>query len=84
MFNGHKKPIKAFKAESAETKDADVKSFADKSIPVLEEHLKLITAIKKSQSSVHWEIPPRSNAVWVAPVCQPQDNGYRFTEGYWK
>jgi putative membrane protein len=48
MFNGHKKAIKAFKAESAETKDADVKSFADKSIPVLEEHLKLITAIKKS------------------------------------
>jgi putative membrane protein len=48
MFKGHKKAIKAFKAESAETKDADVKSFADKSIPVLEEHLKLITAIKKS------------------------------------
>jgi hypothetical protein len=48
MYNGHKKAIKAFKAGSAETKDADVKSFADKSIPVLEEHLKLITAIKKS------------------------------------
>jgi hypothetical protein len=48
MFNGHKKAIKAFKAEFAETKDADVKSFADKSIPALEEHLKLITAIKKS------------------------------------
>lgn len=48
MFNGHKKAIKAFKAESAETRDAGVKSFADKSIPVLEEHLKLITAIKKS------------------------------------
>jgi putative membrane protein len=48
MFNGHKKAIKAFKAESAETKDTDVKSFADKTIPVLEEHLKLITAIKKS------------------------------------
>jgi putative membrane protein len=48
MFNGHKKAIKAFKAESAETKDADVKGFVDKSIPVLEEHLKLITAIKRS------------------------------------
>jgi hypothetical protein len=33
--------------------------------------------------SGHWELPPRSNAVWVAPVCQPQGNGYRFTEGYW-
>ena len=48
MFNSHKKALKAFKAESAETKDADVKSFGDKSIPVLEEHLKLVTAIKKS------------------------------------
>jgi putative membrane protein len=48
MYNGHKKAIKAFKAESAATKDDDVKSFADKSLPVLEEHLKLITAIKKS------------------------------------
>ena len=28
MFNGHKKAIKAFKAESAETKDADVMSKA--------------------------------------------------------
>jgi putative membrane protein len=48
MFKGHKKAIKAFKAESAATTDADVKSFADKSLPVLEEHLKLITAIKNS------------------------------------
>lgn len=48
MFKGHKKAVKSFKAESAETKDADVKSFAEKSIPTLEEHLKLITAIKKS------------------------------------
>jgi hypothetical protein len=38
----------AMETESGETRHADVKSFADKSIPVLEEHLKLITAIKKS------------------------------------
>lgn len=48
MFKGHKKAIKAFKAESAATTDAEVKSYADKSLPVLEEHLKLITAIKNS------------------------------------
>jgi putative membrane protein len=48
MFKGHKKAIKAFKTESAKTKDADVKSFAGKTIPILEDHLKLITAIKKS------------------------------------
>ena len=33
--------------------------------------------------SGRWEIPPHSDAVWVAPVCQPQGDGYRFTEGYW-
>lgn len=48
MFKGHKKAIKAFQAESAETTDADVKNFANQSIPVLEEHLQLITTIKKS------------------------------------
>ena len=47
MFTGHKKAIKAFKTESAKTKDAELKSFADNSLPVLEEHLKL-TAIKKA------------------------------------
>jgi putative membrane protein len=47
MIKGHKKDDKAFKAESAATQDADTKSFVDKSIPVVEEHLKLITAMKK-------------------------------------
>jgi putative membrane protein len=47
MIKGHKKDAKAFKAESAETKDADIKSFVDKSIPVVDEHLKLITAMEK-------------------------------------
>jgi putative membrane protein len=46
MTKGHKKAIKTFKAESAATTDADVESFVDKAIPVLEEHLKLITAMK--------------------------------------
>ena len=47
MFKGHKKAVKAFKAESAATSDPDVKSFADKSLPQLEEHLKLITAMRQ-------------------------------------
>jgi putative membrane protein len=47
MIKGHKKDAKAFKAESAETKDADIKSFVDKSIPVVDGHLKRITAMKK-------------------------------------
>jgi putative membrane protein len=47
MIKGHKMDAKEFKAESAKTKDADIKSFVDKSIPVVGEHLKRITAMKK-------------------------------------
>ena len=47
MVKDHRMDAKEFKAESAETKDADVKSFLDKSIPVVDEHLKRIIAIKK-------------------------------------
>ena len=47
MLKDHKMDAKEFKAESAETKDADIKSFVDKSIPVVDEHLKRITAMKK-------------------------------------
>jgi putative membrane protein len=46
MIKGHKKDAKAFKAEAAETQDVDIKSFLDKSIPVVEAHLKCITAMK--------------------------------------
>jgi putative membrane protein len=47
MIKDHKADAKEFKAESAETKDADIKSFVDKSIPVVDGHLKRITAMKK-------------------------------------
>jgi putative membrane protein len=47
MIKAHQQDAKAFKAESAATKDADIKSFVDKSIPVVEAHLKHITAMKK-------------------------------------
>jgi putative membrane protein len=47
MIKAHQQDAKAFKAESAATKDVDIKSFVDKSIPVVEEHLKLITTMKK-------------------------------------
>lgn len=47
MIKGHQKDAKAFKAESAATQDAEVKAFVDKSIPVVEEHLKMIAAMKK-------------------------------------
>ena len=47
MTKGHKKDLKAFKAEAEATQDADLKSFLGKSIPIVAEHLKIITAMKK-------------------------------------
>jgi len=47
MIKAHKADAQAFKAKSALTKDTDIKGFLDKSIPVVEEHLKMITAMKK-------------------------------------
>jgi len=47
MIKAHQKDAKAFKAEAAATRDADIKSFLDKSIPVVEAHLQHVTAMKK-------------------------------------
>jgi putative membrane protein len=48
MYKGHKKAVKAFTAESTAATDPDVKSFVDKATPVLAEHLRLITVLKKA------------------------------------
>jgi putative membrane protein len=47
MIKAHTKDAKAFKAEFVATKDADIKNFLDKSIPVVDAHLQHITAMKK-------------------------------------
>jgi putative membrane protein len=47
MIKDHKMDAKEFKAESDATKDADIKSFVEKSIPVVERHLKHIKAMKQ-------------------------------------
>jgi len=32
----------------------------------------------------HWELPPNSNSVWVAPRWERRSDGaYQFYEGYW-
>jgi len=46
MIKVHQKDARAFKAESAATQDADIKSFLDKSIPVVEAHLTHITELQ--------------------------------------
>lgn len=47
MIKGHKKDAKAFKTESSATQDTDIKSFLDKSIPIVESHLQHISTMKK-------------------------------------
>jgi putative membrane protein len=47
MIKAHQKDARAFKAESAATQDADIKSFLDKSIPVVEAHLQHVKALKQ-------------------------------------
>jgi putative membrane protein len=47
MLRAHQKDAKAFKAEAAATQDTDIKTFLDKSIPVVEAHLQHVTALKK-------------------------------------
>ena len=47
MVKGHKMDAKEFKAESASTTDADIKSFVDKSLPIVQMHLEHIKALKK-------------------------------------
>ena len=31
-----------------------------------------------------WELPPRGKDTWVAPRWQRRDNGYAFSEGFWR
>ena len=47
MLIDHKDDAGAFQAEADETKDADIQSFVNKSILVIDRHLKHITAMKK-------------------------------------
>src|ERR1039457_6599486 len=47
MVKDHRMDAKEFKAESAKTKDADIKAFVDKSIPIVEAPLQHVTAMKK-------------------------------------
>ena len=55
MVDDHKKDVSAFKKESTGGKDADLKGFASKTLPTLQEHLQLAQttndAVKKAGSS---------------------------------
>ena len=47
MIKDHNGEAKEFKAESSETNNADINSFVDQSIPVVDEHLKRIIGMKR-------------------------------------
>lgn len=47
MLKGHKADADAFKSESVETQDSDIKGFVDKSFPIVTQHLEQISSMKK-------------------------------------
>jgi putative membrane protein len=48
MLKDHRKDVAAFKTESTSGKDADIKAFASKTLPTLEEHLKMAQDTNKA------------------------------------
>ena len=47
MVMGHEEVLKAFQKESTEGKDADISSFAAKTIPTIQKHLDAAKAAQK-------------------------------------
>jgi putative membrane protein len=52
MVAGHRKAVAAFKKESTAGKDPDVKAWATKTLPTIEEHLKMAQDISRSVAAV--------------------------------
>ncbi|HMD34850.1 MAG TPA: DUF4142 domain-containing protein, partial [Vicinamibacterales bacterium] len=48
MLTDHKKDVSEFRVESTSGKDADIKAFAAKTLPTLEQHLKLAQDANKA------------------------------------
>lgn len=48
MVKGHEDAVKSFTRESTEAKDPDVKAFATRTLPTLQEHLKLAQAAQRA------------------------------------
>jgi len=48
MLTDHRKDVNEFKMESTNGKDPDVKAFASKTLPTLEDHLKLAQQAEKA------------------------------------
>jgi putative membrane protein len=48
MVSDHEKDVKEFQSQAKSAKDSDVKSFAQTTLPTLEEHLKMAKAAEAS------------------------------------
>ena len=48
MLQDHRKDVSEFRTESTKGRDADVKAFASKTLPTLEDHLKLAQQTEKA------------------------------------
>jgi putative membrane protein len=48
MLKDHQKDVAAFRTESKSGKDPEVKAWADKTLPTLEEHLKLVQDLNRT------------------------------------
>jgi len=51
MVKDHKKDVKEFEKQAKNAKDADVRNFASKTLPTLQEHLKMAEAAQKAVKS---------------------------------
>jgi putative membrane protein len=52
MVADHEKAVQLFSAEAKEGKDADIKAFANKSLPILQEHLQMARQLTQQQGGM--------------------------------
>jgi len=62
MVAGHRKAVAAFKKESTSGKDPEVKAWATKTLPTIEEHLKMAQDIAKNVGAVGTSGTKRTNS----------------------
>ena len=59
MIADHKKDIAEFQKQAKSGKDADLKDFAGKKLPTLQEHLKLAQSVNESLGAANKAVAPK-------------------------
>jgi putative membrane protein len=52
LVKDHEKAVQLFSIEAQEGKDADIKAFASKTLPTLQEHLQMAPQLTQQQGSM--------------------------------